>query len=160
MAALAGCGQKEPTLDEFMVEFNAAMYKYDNLVLDSVPARTGGRAQYRQALADNLRSHAAQLEPIIAELQDMKAPSDPPEADALRRLMLETVKLGQDHLTQMASAIENDEPFTDSAILAGRLVENMERLADLVDAVGFDSSKYRKNIEIMERSSLQGDERL
>ena len=156
LAVLVGRSQKEPTLDEFIAEYTAAMNELDNLEYGPVPTRTGDLAQFRQALADDLRSDALKREPIIAKLQDMRAPSDPSEAEALRLLMLETLKLRRDDSLQMASAIENGEPLADPAIFAAQIVENMRLIVDLADAIGMDTTEFRQWREAIDNDFASG----
>ena len=156
LAALAVYSQKEPTLDEFIAEYNAVMSEFDNIEYGPVPTRTGSRAQFRQAMADDVRSDALKLEPIIAMLQDMRAPSDPPEADELRLLMLKLLQFRRDDGLQMASAIENGESFKDSATVTAEVVEMMGRMADLADAIGMDTTEFRKWREAMVNDFASG----
>ena len=86
----------------------------------------------------------------MAKLQSMRAPSDPPEAEELRKAMYEMFALMRDDKLQMASAIENDTTLADSGPYHSRQLEYLRRIADLFDSIGMNSSGWRQLIESKE----------
>ena len=150
VALMAGCGQKEPTVEEFSVEFNAATAEFERVSTElnssPLPPRTGNQQQDRFALAQRLTSDAASYDPIIKKLEALRAPSDPQHLDEIRLVMLDMVTLIRDDFLSGAAELEQNRPLPSGEAVENELLAYLERMAQILDEMGENGDLIRDSI--------------
>ena len=159
LCSLVGCSEDEPTVEEFVAEFDVVALEFYRIAVElnnqPMPELTGDRKTDLQNFSTMLRADAVKFDPVIERIENLVAPSDPPEAEQLRQLFLDTVVLIRDDLLQSATDIDNGQRPTFATSFEQTIVINMMKIADLADLIGMDSSGFRRYAEETEAAILE-----
>ena len=159
LCSLVGCSEDEPTVEEFVAEFNAAAIEFESVSAElfnqPMPIITGDRNRDLQSVATMLKTDAAKFDTVIERFENLKAPSDPPEAEQLRARFLEMIVFMRDDMLRQAKALDSGQRPKLSNSYEKTIIAIMGKIADLLDQLGMDSSEFRKLMGDLEPASVE-----